>query len=91
MKKFIFIFFIVFWIVMTFIIGLMFQVSDKAGVNALLFATLLFLLFSPPLSLSPFSFCKISWEILSIKGFGKAASSPSQLISSSLITLHPDD
>ena len=47
-QLFIFIFFIVFWIVMTFIIGLMFQVSDKAGVNALLFATLLFLLFGLP-------------------------------------------
>ena len=47
-QLFIFIFFIVFWIVMTFMIGPMFQVSDKAGVNALLFATLLFLLFGLP-------------------------------------------
>jgi uncharacterized membrane protein YhaH (DUF805 family) len=33
---------------MAFIIGLMFQVSDKAGINALLFASLLFLLFGLP-------------------------------------------
>jgi uncharacterized membrane protein YhaH (DUF805 family) len=47
-QLFIFIFFIVFLFAMTFIVGLMFQVSDKVGVNALLFASLLFLLFGLP-------------------------------------------
>ena len=47
-QLFIFIFFIVFLFAMTFIVGLMFQVSDKAGINALLFASLLFLLFGLP-------------------------------------------